>query len=91
VPKICRECLQESSLPWFLHVGKVLALGAATYGVAWLAVTLIGSFTLAVLVAAYLLASAAFAIGAYAMIGPDLRETLQRLRGNLFARKAGAL
>jgi O-antigen/teichoic acid export membrane protein len=91
MPRICHECLQDSTLAWFLHVAKVLALGAATYGVAWIAVTVAGSFTLPVLVAAYLVASAAFAIGAYAMIGPDLRQTLQRLRGTIFARKANAL
>jgi hypothetical protein len=42
-----------------------------------------------VLVAAYLVGSAAFAIGAYVMIGSDLRQTLQRLRVSLLSRKTG--
>lgn len=98
VPRICRECIaplterpQERArvvLEWFVQAGKVLALAAVTYGVAWLVVGAIGAFTLPVLVAAYVVGSAAFAIGAYVMIGPDLRQTLQRLRASLLTRKA---
>jgi O-antigen/teichoic acid export membrane protein len=88
VPRICRECLETAPSGWYLHVLRVLGLGAATYGVAWLVVSATATFTLPVLVLAYLLASAAFALGAYAMIGPDLRETIQRLRVSMVARKA---
>jgi hypothetical protein len=35
--------------------------------------------------------TAVFGIGAYLMIGPDLRQTIQRLPGSLTVRKAGAL
>jgi uncharacterized membrane protein len=67
-------------------VGKVLGLAALTYGVAWLVVSAVGAFTLPALVAAYLVATAAFALGAAALIGADLRETLkltvQRFRGS---------
>ncbi len=91
VPRICRECLQEPVRNWYGHVAKVLALAAATYGVAWLFVSVIGAFTLPVLVIAYLLGTAAFAAAAYVMIGSDLRQTLQRLRGSLVPRKADVL
>jgi O-antigen/teichoic acid export membrane protein len=84
VPRICRECLQTSPWTWYGHAGKVLGLAAVTYGVAWLVVSALGMFTLPVLVVAYLVATAAFALGANAMIGADLKETLrltlQRLR-----------
>ncbi len=84
VPRICRECLQTSPWAWYGHVAKVLGLGAITYGVAWLVVSALGMFTLPILVVAYLVATAAFAFGANAMIGADLKETLrltlQRLR-----------
>ncbi|TAN34581.1 hypothetical protein EPN29_02600 [bacterium] len=87
VPRICRECLQSSPWAWYGHVAKALGLAAVTYGVAWLVVSAVGTFTLPVLVAAYLVATAAFAVGANAMIGADLKETLrqtlQRLRGSL--------
>ena len=87
VPRICRECLHSSPWAWYGHVAKVLGLAAVTYGVAWLVVLAVGTFTLPVLVAAYLVATAAFALGANAMIGADLRETLrqtlQRMRGSL--------
>lgn len=87
IPRICRECLQSSPWAWYGHVAKVLGLAAVTYGVAWLVVLAVGTFTLPVLVAAYLVATAAFALGANALIGSDLRETLrqtlQRMRGSL--------
>jgi O-antigen/teichoic acid export membrane protein len=91
VPRICRECLQTSPWNWYGNIGRVLALGAITYGVAWLVVSALGTFTLPVLVIAYLLATIAFGIGALVMIGSDLRETLQRMRGLLPARKADVL
>jgi uncharacterized membrane protein len=86
VPRICRECLQTSPRGWYGHLAKVLGLAAVTYGVAWLVVSALGMFTLPVLVVAYLVATAAFALGANALIGADLKETLrltlQRLRGS---------
>ncbi len=91
VPRICRACLGQPPWAWYLQVLRVLGLGAVTYGLAWLVVSATGAFTLPVLVLAYLLGSAAFALGAYAMIGPDLRDTIQRLRGSLVARKADVL
>lgn len=95
VPRICRECLQGSPWVWYGHVAKVLGLAAVTYGVAWLVVGAVGTFSLPVLAAAYLVATAAFALGANAMIGSDLKETLrqtlQRLWGSLLARRANVL
>jgi O-antigen/teichoic acid export membrane protein len=86
VPRVSRECLQSSPWAWYLHVARVLGLAAITYGVAWLVVSAVGAFTLPVLVAAYLVATAAFALGANALIGSDLKETLgqtlQRVRGS---------
>jgi O-antigen/teichoic acid export membrane protein len=86
VPRICRECLQTNPWSWYAHVAKVLGLAAVTYGVAWLVVSAVGLFTLPVLLAAYLVATAAFALGANAMIGADLkltlRQTFHRLRGS---------
>ena len=67
-------------------MGRVLALAAVTYGVAWLIVSALGTFTLPALVAAYLVATVAFALGANTLVGADLKETLrqtvQRFRGS---------
>jgi O-antigen/teichoic acid export membrane protein len=91
IPRICRECLNSPPWGWYLQVGKVLGLAAITYGVAWLVVVATGAFTLPVLVLAYLLGSAAFAVGAYVMIGSDLRQTIQRMRVSLVTRRADVL
>jgi O-antigen/teichoic acid export membrane protein len=86
VRRICRECLQAGPWDWYRHVARVLGLAAVTYGVAWLVVSALGMFTLPVLVAAYLVATALYVVGANAMIGADLKETLrqtlQSLRGS---------
>jgi O-antigen/teichoic acid export membrane protein len=79
VPRICRNCLNIPSTSWYLHVLKVLGLGAATYGPVWLAVSLTSLSSLPIALLAYLAGTVAFAVGAYRLIGPDLRETIQRL------------
>ena len=61
-------------------------MAAAINWVAWLVVSAVGMFTLPVLVVAYIVATAAFALGANTLIGADLKETLrqtlQHLRGS---------
>lgn len=92
VPRVSREGLDRPALTWYVHTARVAALGAITYGVAWLVLTLAGAFSLPAVVLAYLSASIVFAAGAYAAIGPDLRQTIRRLPASLpLRRKAGAL
>jgi O-antigen/teichoic acid export membrane protein len=91
IPRISRECLQTSPWSWYAHVGRVLGLGALTYGVAWLVVLAIGSLRVHVLAPAFVLASAAYAAGSIALIGSDLKDTMQRLSASVLARRANVL
>jgi hypothetical protein len=92
VPRICRECLESGGLAWYLHISKILGLAAVTYGPAWLLVTATStSSSVPIEMVAYAAATATFGIGAYLTIGPDLKQTIQRLPSILVARKAGAL
>lgn len=91
VPRISREVLQISPFIWYRDVAKVLGLGAVTYGVAWLVVMATGAFTLPVLLVAYLLGTATFVLGAFVLIGPDLKETFQRVLGTPVVGKADVL
>ncbi len=91
VPRICRECLASEPWSWYLHVAKVLGLAAITYGPAWLLLNLLGTSSLVFAVLAYAAGTVVFGLGAYLMIGPDLRQTLLRVRGTLMVRKADAL
>jgi O-antigen/teichoic acid export membrane protein len=91
VPRISRECLQTSPWSWYGHVAKVLVLGASTYGIAWLAISALGGLNAPVIAIAYLVATAVFAVGTLLLIGSDLKETLQRMRGAFVARKADVL
>jgi O-antigen/teichoic acid export membrane protein len=88
VPRICRQCLDLSPWRWYVHVLRAFGLGFAVYGLCWLAVTASGSFSPLALSIGYIAGSALFAVGAYVLIGPDLRDTLMRLRNTLILRKA---
>ncbi len=90
VPRICRECLELPSWRWYLNVARPLGLAAVAYGVGWFVVAAAGSFSLPALALGYVAASVAFAAGAYALIGADLRDTLTNLRQTLVVRMAGS-
>jgi O-antigen/teichoic acid export membrane protein len=90
IPRICRECLGIPVWSWYVHIAKVLALAAITYGVAWLAIVVPQSFTTPALVAAYVVASVAFLAGSLLLMGPDLRDMILQLPRRLGARKVGA-
>jgi O-antigen/teichoic acid export membrane protein len=82
IPRICRECLGGGLLRWYLDVLKVLGLAALTYGPAWLLVG--AAHTLSpLLVLAYAAASVGFALGAFLLIGPELRATALGFRRTL--------
>jgi hypothetical protein len=76
VPRICRECLLISPSSWYAQIARAVALGAATYGTAWLLLAYFERLMLPYLVAGYAAGSAAFLLGAYGLIGPELRTTL---------------
>jgi len=89
VPRICRECLQITPWSWYAHLLKAVGLAVPLYGAAWVLVTATGSFSLLPLAIAYIAASIGFAVGAYLLMGSDLRETLLRLPRTLALRRAG--
>ena len=90
VPRICRECLEMRPWLWFAHVFKAFGLALVSYGLSWQVLAASGSLSLGALAFAYVVGSAIFVIGAYLLIGTDLRGTLLRLPRTLIARGAGA-
>jgi O-antigen/teichoic acid export membrane protein len=88
MPRICRICLQSPAGAWYVHVLKVIVLGAATYGPAWVVVSLTSVSSLPIAILAYSAGTFAFGIGAYRLIAPDLRETIQRLPRSFAARES---
>ena len=79
VPRICSECLEIPVSEWYRHVLKIFFLASLTYGVAWILVVYVNTYTLKALGLAYLAASLVFLVGSYHMIGGELRGTLLRL------------
>jgi len=91
VPMICHECLDMSPWRWYAHAFRAFGLAFAAYGLSWLLIASPGSYSLFALTLAYLVGSALFALGAYFLIGADLRDTLTNMRQTLFLRKARVL
>ena len=75
VPKICSECLEKPAWFFYGHVLRVFLLTALTYGVAYRILVVVDIFTILSLFMAYIGASTIFLIGAYFMIGDELRKT----------------
>ena len=92
VPRISRECLGTPARDWYWHIARVYGLALITYGVAWLVISTLGPGpdSLVADLIGYVVGSGLFCLGAYLMIGPDLRQTIQRLPVSLAIRKAGA-
>lgn len=76
VPRICYECLKIPVTQWYKHLLKVGILASSTYGVAWLVLESFGAHSMLNGAFAYSGASILFLVGAYLMIGDELRETL---------------
>ena len=79
VPRICRECLESSTLGWYSHVLRVLALGVVTYGSVWFIGASGVHHSTAQLASAYGLASLFFVLGSSILMGTELRSTLYGL------------
>lgn len=84
--RMCRECLEMSIWKWYLHILKVLVLTGLTYGIAWLVLSLIGSHSILSLSIAYVLATIAFLIISYFLIGDELRGSVLNIFKALKAR-----
>jgi O-antigen/teichoic acid export membrane protein len=78
VPKICSQCLGISAWEWYRHVLKIFALAGLTYGGAWAILRALSFDSLLSVALAYAGASIVFLIGAYIMMGDELRETFLR-------------
>ena len=79
VPRVTRECLHTPTIAWFGHLARAFAASVLIYGLAWLAIVVPTGYSLIGCVAAYILATVAFAAAALYPIGPDLKATLRGL------------
>jgi len=78
IRRICSECLGISTAGWYRHVLKMAGLASVTYGAAWMIRAAMGTESILSLALAYAFASIAFLVGAYWMIGDELRKTFLR-------------
>jgi O-antigen/teichoic acid export membrane protein len=76
VPDFCEECLQMSVAAWYWHLGRILILIAGTYGSTGALLAVWGVTSLEGVTIGYLAGSTGFLIGAYALVGEELRQAL---------------
>ena len=89
--RTCWECLEMPFGVWCFHILKVLTLAATTYGMAWTSVHSVNANSILSLVLAYAGASIAFLVGAYWMMGDELRDSLLHTFQTLRLKLAEAL
>lgn len=81
IPRYCRLCLRIPAREWYKRLLRVGVIIAASYGLAWAILSLMHAWSLLALVLAFLAASIVYSLGAYLMVGPDLRTSaLEHLR-----------
>lgn len=78
VPRICNECLDRSPLFFYGHVLKVFLLIGLSYGTVYSLLFVFDIFKILSLSLSYIGASVIYLIGAYFLIGDELRKTILR-------------
>jgi O-antigen/teichoic acid export membrane protein len=76
VPRICGECLGMQARSWYAHLLRILGLGLAVYGGAWMAVLALGSLSAPYLAAAYVLGTLIYGALAFRVMSADLRQSV---------------
>lgn len=79
IRRICQECLEMPPAAWYGHILRIGLLAAATYGTAFILDRLLAPDAVGAIVVGYMVGSIAFIVGAFALIGDDLRAALRRL------------
>jgi O-antigen/teichoic acid export membrane protein len=77
------ECMGISPRLWYLHVLKFLLLAPSTYGAGWLVMDRFGLGSTLGLAGIYLVATAAYLSVGYLLLGDELRQGFNGVRGRL--------
>lgn len=90
VPKVCKQILELRPIAWFVGYFRVFVVGGLAYGLTWWLIAIPGSYSVRSLALAYVISSAAFVLAAYALIGPELKESVNQLPQRLVGGRAGS-
>jgi len=74
IPRTFSECLEKTPWLFFRHQIRVFILTTLSYGLGWIILTIVDLFTIFSLSIAFISASTIYFIGAYFMIGDELRK-----------------
>ena len=78
VPKICKKCLKIPTMEWYRHIIRIVILAGLTYGISWAVIGVNGSYSILNLSTAFIISTFVFILGAFFMIGLELRMTINR-------------
>ena len=76
LPRIARECLGIPARTWYWHVLRIMGPAMVIYGCAWMALAALGNFSVIALAAAYVLATLAYGVVAFWIMGEELRQRI---------------
>jgi O-antigen/teichoic acid export membrane protein len=79
LPRICRECLGMPARAWHWHVLRILGSAILIYGCAWIALALLGNFSIPYLAAAYVLGTVVYCALALRIMTDELRQRIYGL------------
>ncbi len=91
VPRICSQCLKMPVSEWFWHTLRIAAVGAFTYGIAWLLLQNAGVDSIPFLALAYIGASIMYLAGAYWILGNEHRWVVRGFLNSMRVRLAAIL
>ena len=77
IPQVCRYCCDFSVWAWYGHIARVYGAIAVTYGTAWGVLALLDARSIPALALAYAVATIAYAVIGWFMIGPELKATIR--------------
>lgn len=75
--RFCSECIHRSVGSWYVHILKIIALLVCTFGTSWTLLAFIGDRSMPYLIVAYIMATITFFMGAYFMIGNELKVSVR--------------
>jgi O-antigen/teichoic acid export membrane protein len=76
LPRICRECIGMRARDWYWGVLRIMGSALLIYGGAWIALALLGNFSIPYLAGAYLLGTVVYCAVALWIMGPELRTRI---------------
>jgi len=76
IPRYSRQCLRMPTREWYARLLRVSVTIAVSYGLAWAILSVVHASSVLALALAFLAATIVYLVGAYRLVGPELRASV---------------